>query len=60
MESAKIRQLFLDFFKEKEHEIIPGSNLLPNGDQTLLFTNAGMVQFKTVFTGNVEGRAKER
>jgi len=52
MESAKIRQLFLDFFKEKEHEILPSSNLLPHqDDQTLLFVNAGMVQFKTVFTG---------
>ena len=55
MESAKIRQLFLDFFNEKEHEILPSSNLLPHqDDQTLLFTNAGMVQFKTVFTGNDE------
>ena len=54
MESAKIRQLFLDFFKEKGHDILPSSNLLPKDDPTLLFTNAGMVQFKTVFTGNEE------
>ena len=58
MESAKIRQLFLDFFKEKEHEIFPSSNLLPQDDQTLLFTNAGMVQFKSVFTGNQERPCK--
>ncbi|GBE03406.1 alanine--tRNA ligase [bacterium BMS3Abin09] len=54
MQSAEIRQLFLDFFKEKEHEILPSSPLLPQDDQTLLFTNAGMVQFKTVFIGNAE------
>jgi alanyl-tRNA synthetase len=58
MESAKIRQLFLDFFKEKDHVILPSSNLLPKGDQTLLFTNAGMVQFKAVFTGNEERPSK--
>ena len=58
MKSAKIRQLFLDFFKGKEHEILPSSNLLPQDDQTLLFTNAGMVQFKTVFTGNKEKPCK--
>ncbi|HDN94477.1 MAG TPA: alanine--tRNA ligase [Nitrospirae bacterium] len=54
MQSAEIRQLFLDFFKEKDHEILPSSPLLPQDDQTLLFTNAGMVQFKTVFIGNAE------
>jgi alanyl-tRNA synthetase len=52
MESKKIRQLFLDFFREKGHEVLPSSNLLPQDDQTLLFTNAGMVQFKSVFLGN--------
>ncbi|RJQ51491.1 MAG: alanine--tRNA ligase [Nitrospiraceae bacterium] len=51
MESNKIRQLFLDFFKEKGHEIVSSSPLLPKDDPTLLFTNAGMVQFKTVFLG---------
>ncbi len=56
MESKKIRQLFLDFFKEKGHEILPGSPLLPKDDPTLLFTNAGMVQFKSVFLGVEESR----
>jgi alanyl-tRNA synthetase len=52
MESKKIRQLFLDFFREKDHEIFPSSPLLPKDDPTLLFTNAGMVQFKAVFLGD--------
>jgi alanyl-tRNA synthetase len=48
---AKIRQDFLDFFLEHRHTIVPSSSLVPGGDQTLLFTNAGMVQFKDVFLG---------
>ncbi|HEY43965.1 MAG TPA: alanine--tRNA ligase [Anaerolineae bacterium] len=49
--SAEIRQSFLDFFEEHGHTIVPSSSLVPGGDQTLLFTNAGMVQFKDVFLG---------
>ena len=52
MESKKIRELFLDFFREKTHEVLPSSPLLPGDDPTLLFTNAGMVQFKSVFLGD--------
>jgi len=54
MESSKIRQLFLDFFREKGHEVIPSSQLLPKNDPTLLFANAGMGQFKSVFLGEEE------
>ncbi|MCZ6715916.1 MAG: alanine--tRNA ligase, partial [Gammaproteobacteria bacterium] len=51
MNSAKLRQAFLDFFARKGHEIVASSSLVPGNDPTLLFTNAGMVQFKDVFTG---------
>ena len=51
MKSAEIRKLFLDYFAERGHEIVPSSPLVPANDPTLLFTNAGMVQFKEVFTG---------
>ncbi|AAM67942.1 alanine--tRNA ligase [Buchnera aphidicola] len=47
----EIRQSFLNFFKEKEHVIVPSSSLIPENDSTLLFTNAGMNQFKEYFLG---------
>lgn len=48
---ANIRKNFIDFFAERGHTIVPSAPLVPGGDQTLLFTNAGMVQFKDVFLG---------
>ncbi|HRD64931.1 MAG TPA: alanine--tRNA ligase [Candidatus Competibacter sp.] len=49
--SAELRKLFLDYFRDHGHEVVASSPLIPINDTTLLFTNAGMVQFKDVFTG---------
>jgi alanyl-tRNA synthetase len=51
MSSAELRAAFLDFFEGHGHTIVPSSSLVPGNDPTLLFTNAGMVQFKDVFLG---------
>ena len=55
----EIRSTFLNFFRDNGHEIVPSSPLVPRNDPTLMFTNAGMVQFKNVFTG-VEKRPYQR
>lgn len=59
MKSADIRQAFLEYFNSQGHEIVPSSPLVPANDPTLLFTNAGMVQFKETFLGD-EKRAYTR
>ena len=59
MTSAELRSLFLKFFEERGHTIVPSSPLVPANDPTLLFTNAGMVQFKDVFLGR-EARSYSR
>ena len=46
-----VRKSFLSYFAKNNHKIVDSSNLVPNNDPTLLFTNSGMVQFKNVFTG---------
>ncbi len=57
--AAEIRRRFVEFFAERGHTVVPSASLVPAGDQTLLFTNSGMVQFKDVLTG-VEKRGYTR
>src|ERR1700675_3632051 len=59
MTGADVRSSFLEFFRARGHEIVRSSPIVPQNDPTLLFTNAGMVQFKNVFLG-VEQRANPR
>ncbi|WP_405232071.1 alanine--tRNA ligase [Lentisalinibacter salinarum] len=54
MTSSELRAAFLEFFADERHEVVPSSPLVPANDPTLLFTNAGMVQFKDVFLGREE------
>ncbi len=51
MTGAQLRSAFLDYFGKNGHKILPGASLVPGNDPTLLFTNAGMVQFKEYFLG---------
>ncbi|MDV7401094.1 alanine--tRNA ligase-related protein, partial [Arthrospira platensis SPKY1] len=52
MEARKIRSTFIEFFKSKEHLFVPSSPIVVKNDPTLMFTNAGMNQFKDFFLGN--------
>ena len=53
MKSAEIRQKFLDFFESKGHTIVPSAPMVIKDDPTLMFTNAGMNQFKDIILGNI-------
>src|ERR1043166_10287213 len=59
MKAAEIRSKFLKYFERNGHTVVASSALVPSNDPTLLFTNAGMVQFKDVFTG-AEARSYKR
>ena len=56
MSTSEIRASFLEFFRKNGHTVVPSSSLVPGNDPTLLFTNAGMVQFKDVFLGKEAAR----
>ena len=58
MKSAEIRQKFLDFFESKSHTIVPSAPMVIKDDPTLMFTNAGMNQFKDIILGNVSTKYK--
>ena len=51
LNSNQLRKIFTDYFRQRDHEVVPSSSLVPTNDPTLLFTNSGMVQFKDVFLG---------
>jgi alanyl-tRNA synthetase len=59
MKAQEIREVYLDFFSKKDHKIVPSSSLLPRDDPSILFTNAGMNQFKNIFLG-LEKRTYKR
>ena len=59
MLTSELRFKFLDYFKKNSHEVVDSSPLIPANDETLLFTNAGMVQFKDVFLGSDSAPIKE-
>ncbi|MEC8895507.1 MAG: alanine--tRNA ligase-related protein, partial [Planctomycetota bacterium] len=54
MKTSEVRDKFLNYFSDRDHVVLPSSPSIPHGDKTLLFTNAGMVQFKDIFTGRQE------
>ena len=59
MKSSEIRKLFLDFFRSKHHKIVSSAPIVVQNDPTLMFTNAGMNQFKDIFLGDRKPKEKE-
>ena len=59
MKAQELRQIFFDFFRSKDHEIVPSAPMVVKNDPTLMFTNAGMNQFKDIFLGNSQLTTKE-
>ena len=60
MKTSEIRKAFLEFFDKKNHQVVSSSSLIPSNDETLLFTNAGMVQFKDIFLGTEQRAINEQ
>ena len=58
MKSAEIRQKFLDYFESKGHAIVPSAPMVVKDDPTLMFTNAGMNQFKDIILGNISPKSR--
>jgi alanyl-tRNA synthetase len=58
MKAQELRDLFFEFFRSKGHEIVPSAPMVVKNDPTLMFTNAGMNQFKDIFLGNVQPKGK--
>ncbi|MDD3130812.1 MAG: alanine--tRNA ligase-related protein, partial [Bacteroidales bacterium] len=56
MKSADVRRTFLEFFAERQHKIVPSAPMVVKNDPTLMFTNAGMNQFKDIFLGNAPAK----
>ena len=56
MKSAKVRKIFLEFFESKSHKIVPSAPMVVKNDPTLMFTNAGMNQFKDIFLGHAPAK----
>ena len=59
MKSQEIRKTFINYFKNLDHKVVPSGSLVPDKDPSLIFTNAGMNQFKDIFLGHMPGPQNE-